>query len=75
MMITYSCYNKYKHKKVVMDRNKTVIEVIDGGPLKISGSICIVEKQGGKPEDKREVYLCRCGKSASKPYCDGSHNS
>lgn len=43
------------------------------GPLWVRGGIP-VESVDGKPyEIRNRVTLCRCGKSANKPFCDGSH--
>ncbi|MBE0676945.1 MAG: CDGSH iron-sulfur domain-containing protein [Bacteroidales bacterium] len=59
-----------------MDRKKhseTVIEVIDNGPLKITGKISFSDQKRGVKSDVEEIYLCRCGKSSTKPYCDGTH--
>jgi CDGSH-type Zn-finger protein len=36
----------------------------------------VIDHLGGEfrlPEGKRAVALCRCGRSSSKPFCDGSH--
>jgi CDGSH-type Zn-finger protein len=51
------------------------------GPLIIEGLVRIVTPEGreltpplrkdGKPAEV--VVLCRCGASANKPFCDGSH--
>lgn len=51
----------------------TVVEVIDGGPLKITGSIIIQDIKRDVTGHAEEVYLCRCGHSCSKPFCDDSH--
>ena len=57
-----------------MDNNKAVFKVIAGGPLKVSGSFEVTLPGIGIVEQKDTVYLCRCGGSSSKPYCDGTHN-
>ncbi|WEK36974.1 MAG: CDGSH iron-sulfur domain-containing protein [Candidatus Pseudobacter hemicellulosilyticus] len=51
------------------------ITVNNNGSLKIEGDFEIVDKTGavyglgGRPV----VSICRCGLSANKPFCDGSH--
>lgn len=43
------------------------------GPLRISGSLEIVSGTGRTVNRTTSTVLCRCGASANKPYCDGSH--
>ena len=43
------------------------------GPLKLSGPLEIVSGTGRTINRTTSTVLCRCGASASKPYCDGSH--
>jgi CDGSH-type Zn-finger protein len=54
----------------------TTITVRDNGNLRISGSFEIVDAAGNvfPVEPGRPVFLCRCGHSQSKPFCDGSHS-
>lgn len=47
-------------------------KVIPNGPISILGELHLIYKDG-KEETKKDVYLCRCGHSNNKPFCDGSH--
>ena len=49
-----------------------VADVPAAGPLCLSGRIK-VEVGGEVVADTDDVALCRCGHSANKPFCDGSH--
>ncbi|MEM7339567.1 MAG: CDGSH iron-sulfur domain-containing protein [Actinomycetota bacterium] len=51
----------------------TQIGVIDDGPLWVTGSIPVTDSTGTTIETRSRVTLCRCGASANKPLCDGSH--
>lgn len=42
------------------------------GPLKCSGALKISDANG-RTREIRDVFLCRCGGSATKPFCDGTH--
>lgn len=43
------------------------------GPLWVKGGIPVNGPEGIKYEQRNRVTLCRCGKSANKPFCDGTH--
>jgi hypothetical protein len=44
------------------------------GPLIVRGSFTLCDLDGTPiPRSGRAVALCRCGRSAVKPFCDGSH--
>ncbi|MBL8201046.1 MAG: CDGSH iron-sulfur domain-containing protein [Chromatiales bacterium] len=45
------------------------------GPLQARGPLEIVSGTGRTINKVEEVYLCRCGASKNKPYCDGSHKA
>lgn len=43
------------------------------GPLWLRGGIPMIAADGFHYEVRNRVTLCRCGASANKPFCDGSH--
>jgi CDGSH-type Zn-finger protein/uncharacterized Fe-S cluster protein YjdI len=44
------------------------------GPLKIEGSLEIVSGTGTTLAKTSKTFLCRCGHSSNKPFCDGTHS-
>lgn len=44
-------------------------------PIKISGNFNVVGIEGNilNTDFSKDAYLCACGKSKVKPFCDGSH--
>jgi CDGSH-type Zn-finger protein len=47
------------------------------GPYRmVGGKITTIDAQGNEMEiEKPRVSLCRCGHSATKPFCDGTHKT
>jgi CDGSH-type Zn-finger protein len=46
------------------------------GPLLVRGPFVLVDQEGNEIEVRRRtVALCRCGRSARKPFCDGMHKA
>ena len=43
------------------------------GPLLVSGGVRVVDGDGGILFEGEKAALCRCGGSANKPFCDGTH--
>ncbi len=56
-----------------MDERNARFNVIANGPLEITGFFRIADSSGRIIEKEGPVFLCRCGESKNKPYCDGSH--
>lgn len=46
--------------------------VLKNGPLKVEGSI-VLACEGETTDKAGPTFFCRCGASAKKPYCDGTH--
>jgi CDGSH-type Zn-finger protein len=49
------------------------IEVTAHGPYIVTGGIELVDPEHGGRTAAARYVLCRCGRSADKPFCDGSH--
>ena len=51
------------------------ITALHNGPLRIEGDFEICDPQGKSfgLAGRTALSLCRCGHSANKPFCDGSH--
>ncbi len=58
-----------------MSDTSVKISVLPNGPLVVKGDFELSDADGktwdlsGKPA----VYLCRCGASQNRPFCDGGH--
>jgi len=59
---------------VVEIMKKPVIRISKNGPYVVEGLKSVTESVGIDVKTTKEaVALCRCGKSSTKPYCDGTH--
>ena len=47
----------------------------ENGPYWVRGDFKITLSDGSEKVTEDEVWLCRCGHSNTKPFCDGSHNA
>jgi 3-phenylpropionate/trans-cinnamate dioxygenase ferredoxin subunit len=45
------------------------------GSLKVEGPVTLADHEGNEIPTKEGIpyFLCRCGSSEKKPFCDGSH--
>lgn len=50
------------------------ITLCPDGPLLVRGAVTLLGPDGGPvPVRRSTMALCRCGASAIKPFCDGTH--
>jgi len=60
-----------------MSESEIAITISKSGSYKVSGETTLLDHDGNPvatPEG-RPFFLCRCGESANKPFCDGAHKS
>lgn len=51
------------------------ITVSLNGSLKVEGEVSLLDHEGKEipKAEGKPFWLCRCGASQNKPFCDGSH--
>ena len=53
----------------------TKITALDNGPYLVKGPVLLLDAEGNEFRAERAtIALCRCGESANKPFCDGTHS-
>lgn len=49
------------------------IKALTDGPLEVTGEVEILASDGSVVKETAKSFLCRCGHSENKPFCDGAH--
>ena len=58
-----------------LENVKLTIKSLEDGPLMVTGNLTISASSGRAAWQGEKAFLCRCGESKNKPFCDGSHKS
>lgn len=53
--------------------DKLVLKLMKNGPILVEGTYEIYSDTSQPVKGSKNIALCRCGASSSKPFCDGSH--
>lgn len=51
------------------------VHILRQGPIMLKGNFVFKDSSGKVTEGEQEIYLCRCGGSKNKPFCDGTHKT
>ena len=54
-------------------KKQTEIQILKNGPIKITGEFIFKDSSGKTTTEYKELFICRCGGSKNKPFCDGTH--
>ncbi len=57
-----------------MGSGPLTVTVSPNGSLSVKGAFTLYDESGTVLFSGEETWLCRCGGSAKKPFCDGTHN-
>ncbi len=68
-----SYYLNAEAEQVTEVQAESLVETMPNGPLLVYGNLTVKHKGGEEHRNSKVTAFCRCGHSASKPYCDGSH--
>jgi uncharacterized Fe-S cluster protein YjdI len=49
------------------------VTAFKNGPILIKGDFIMKDSDGSDIECKGQAWICRCGQSNRKPFCDGTH--
>src|ERR1700709_91459 len=75
VLLLAACYLMPIFRLEIKNNMATKLTINNNGSVKIEGDFEIVDMQGNNYglQGRTGVSICRCGLSANKPFCDGSH--
>ena len=56
-----------------MEKEPVEVTITRGGPIHVKGYFSFKDAAGHAEIKEHDLYLCRCGGSSDKPFCDGTH--
>lgn len=71
--LSYIKEEKEEVQQVGEVERTTAVEAMKNGPLLVYGNLKIKDSKGNEHTKSKVTAFCRCGASANKPFCDGSH--
>ncbi len=58
-----------------MTKKSAQFKVVEDKYIEVTGSFEIYNAKGVLLKNEGPVFLCRCGLSDNKPFCDGRHKT
>jgi uncharacterized Fe-S cluster protein YjdI len=65
--------DRAKDKERELASKPVEIQVIQDGPMLVTGKIKITSEEGKEFPAPQITSFCRCGASSNMPFCDGTH--
>ncbi len=57
------------------EHGRIILKLMKNGPVLIEGTYTMESKELEPHTSDKNIALCRCGGSANKPFCDGTHKT
>jgi len=57
----------------ITDYHQAAVRIMKDGPIMIKGTFAFKDSSGKITRGEQELYICRCGGSSTKPWCDNTH--
>ncbi len=71
--LSYEIKEKETTPDNIETETTTRVEAMRNGPLMVYGNLHVKDGKGNEVTKNKVTAFCRCGASANKPFCDGSH--
>lgn len=55
------------------ENQPATVSILKDGPIMIKGTFAFKDSSGKITLGEHELYICRCGGSSTKPWCDNTH--